>query len=352
MDLFGDFSKLKVFLKDKDKKSYPRMAYEITKIILNTKSLPRHYFSACLYKNYISNYLDYISVNQYDKIKRKLQNRNFKELLDNKLFFQYYFQDKINVPKILAYNMESILFTNSETYSLNSNDQLKDLIKLLIEQSTNRAIFLKDFSNNGGKNCFKITLSNLNGYFDDNNFFNLITSSSFIIQDCINQHSQINKIYSKSINSIRAETFINDKGEIEIISALMRFGVGGSYVDNCSQGGIFTSVNLEKGTLGKYAYDFFKAGNSDYINRHTIHPDTQFKFEGTEIPYFLELKQMIRDTAILLPQIRLVGWDFAITENGPILIEGNLHPGNSKAQMACNGYKTNKVFKKIIENYG
>jgi hypothetical protein len=37
---------------------------------------------------------------------------------------------------------------------------------------------------------------------------------------------------------------------------------------------------------------------------------------------------MVEEAALVLPKVRYVGWDAAITPNGPCLIEGNDYPGH------------------------
>lgn len=64
---------------------------------------------------------------------------------------------------------------------------------------------------------------------------------SFVFQENIVQNERINKIYDKSINTIRIHTYFHEEeNKVEIISALMRFGFGGSIVDNGCSGGFLS----------------------------------------------------------------------------------------------------------------
>jgi len=74
---------------------------------------------------------------------------------------------------------------------------------------------------------------------------------SFIVQERISQHPALNKIYDKSINTIRLETVINPKTkEIEILPPLLRVGTSGHNVDNWAMGGLAIGID-EKGCLKK-----------------------------------------------------------------------------------------------------
>ena len=46
-------------------------------------------------------------------------------------------------------------------------------------------------------------------------------------------------------------------------------------------------------------------------------------FEGFRIPYWNEVRELVKNVHAKLPDIRSIGWDVAITPNGPVLIEGN-----------------------------
>lgn len=48
---------------------------------------------------------------------------------------------------------------------------------------------------------------------------------------------------------------------------------------------------------------------------------------GLKIPYWDEVVLMLSKAAKLVPEVKYVGWDIAITKDGPCLIEGNTSPG-------------------------
>lgn len=48
---------------------------------------------------------------------------------------------------------------------------------------------------------------------------------------------------------------------------------------------------------------------------------------GKVIPYWDKIIEMIKRAALVIPEVRLVGWDVAITSNGVQIIEGNHNPG-------------------------
>jgi len=107
---------------------------------------------------------------------------------------------------------------------------------------------------------------------------------SFIVQERISQHPALNKIYDKSINTIRLETVINPKTkEIEILPPLLRVGTSGHNVDNWAMGGLAIGID-EKGCLKKYG--FYKPS---FGTKTTQHPDTEVVFENYSIRFLQRL---------------------------------------------------------------
>jgi len=79
-----------------------------------------------------------------------------------------------------------------------------------------------------------------------------------------------------------------------------------------------------------------------------MHPVTKTVFEGFTIPFFAEAKELVLKVASFMPVLHLVGWDMAIGESGPVLIEGNSDYAMEGNDLALGGYRTNATFKKVI----
>jgi hypothetical protein len=147
---------------------------------------------------------------------------------------------------------------------------------------------------------------------------NLMKNSSFIIQQRFVQHELLSKIYPHSVNTIRMVTVKGMDGKPHIFSAVLRIGAMGKEVDNYSQGGVIVEIDLKTGELYKYGFRKQKFGG-----RELEHPDTHYKYEGTIIPFFDEAKKAALYFHSMLFDLHSIGWDIAITDNGPVFIEGN-----------------------------
>ena len=93
------------------------------------------------------------------------------------------------------------------------------------------------------------------------------------------------------------------------------------------QGGVICRVDEKTGKICSVATD-------DYFNVYETHPDTGIRFEGYQLPMVQEAVAFARKAALVVPQICHVGWDVAVTPDGPVLIEGNDYPGTDLCQLA------------------
>ena len=55
-----------------------------------------------------------------------------------------------------------------------------------------------------------------------------------------------------------------------------------------------------------------------------LHPSVDvLRVDGTD----KEAVEIAKEAALVVPQIRYIGWDICVTPNGPAIIEGNTYPG-------------------------
>lgn len=339
-------NKLKVIYNEKNMKPLAQIIIELVRTAVRTRCVPKHYFSNALYRKGIDNYLDYLTKKESLKIHSIIHNKNKKPILDNKLFFQKFFEKtKITIPTMFAYNFGNMFFLNNHKIEVNSIEDFLEILNNLLKRSNSSSLFIKPIIGAFGQNIHKITNMNvINSKLNEKEeLFDKICSGNFIFQETVIQHPDINEIYSGSLNTVRIDTFIDEDGEPEIISAIMRMGRDGSHTDNLSGGGIFVGIDLETGRLKKNGLTFLRYG-ADVFTRH---PNTGRTFENFKIPYFDEVKKMVKAAASLL-QDRLVGWDIGISERGPVFVEGNAYYYITCMQMAYGGYREHPVFKRVI----
>ncbi len=322
------------------------MLYEMGRFSLVKKELPKVYIGKRLYRKEITNYLDYLSSKEIDKISNSkvLHKPIYAGILRNKLFFAYHLEyNKLPTPKLHGYNFGNNFVFNSNKVEIQSNIELEAFLSDYLKNSNSKGLFVKPLDEKGGKDCYLLNLENLKAMISSHGL--QLMAGNAIFQEVISQHTEVNKIYSKSINSIRFTTFRDSENKNHILSAMMRFGNNGSVVDNSSSGGFYVNIDLDSGRLKGVGNQAMKFGGLVFEK----HPETDFMLDGFKIPYFKQACTLIDQVNDSIPE-RIVGWDIAIAEDGPTLIEGNDNNSWFGVDIAHGGLLQNPLMKKVFED--
>jgi hypothetical protein len=125
------------------------------------------------------------------------------------------------------------------------------------------------------------------------------------------------RLAPSGLNTLRIVTRLNHHDEVEILGTTLRISIDSS-IDNWSAGNIAAPVNPSTGTVEGPA--FYKDITKPDEYRHPI---THVDIIGFKIPYWKEALQLAKDAALFDKKNRCIGWDIAITDDGPEIIEGN-----------------------------
>lgn len=332
-----------IFLKDPNKKSIFKMFKESLHLWILRKEIPYYYFKY-LYRKNVPNYLDYVSTKEANRIKFS-DKYHFPELLSiisNKLSFSIYCTAKhLPVPELLSHNFNSNFILNGNSKTIKNKEGLEGFFQDVMKVKNTSTIFIKPLSLYGGTGCYKLSKTTFKE--DIEKCADFILRNACVHEAFVLQHKDINTMHAGCINTIRMETFIDDSGKIHILSAFMRFGVGDSFVDNAHSGGFYVGINLESGSLNKLGHQYMEYGGGTF----THHPDSGIKLEGFKIPYFKETCKLVHRATTIIPD-RYIGWDIAISNNGPIIIEANEYPSIFMADIAYGGYRRHPLYEDII----
>ena len=146
-----------------------------------------------------------------------------------------------------------------------------------------------------------------------------------LIQSIITQGAFENSIYNKSINTIRLIT-IKKEGTVEheAVCAVQRIGSDRcAPVDNFSQGGYSSLINLETGELGPITSPMSKDAEMNQIF-YDKHPDNGIQVKGKIIPNWQNIKQQVVDLTRKIPFYNYVAWDIVLKDDGIAVIEINM----------------------------
>lgn len=164
---------------------------------------------------------------------------------------------------------------------------------------------------------------------DDNEFIDQLINDAknrdYLLEEVVGNAPYINQINPTSLNTIRAYTLIDKKGNPMILSIMLRVGAPNAVVDNWGSGGVGYVFDLTTGIC-------FQPGVDKKNRQYVFHPGSNVKMVGFELRDFEKLKAYILQLTQVIPKARFVGWDIAITKNGFELIEMNCPGGHDFLQ--------------------
>lgn len=140
----------------------------------------------------------------------------------------------------------------------------------------------------------------------------------FMLEEIIVQAPYMSRIYPGSVNTVRYNTFYHE-GKLTRLQAVFRMGRGGSKVDNATSGGIYALIDTETGRI-------LGPARSDLTETFFRHPDTGVQFDDLYLPSWDELNSLVEELVRIVPGQKQIGFDFAYTDQGWVMVEGNTKP--------------------------
>lgn len=265
----------------------------------------------------------YVTRGINNRIVSLLNDKEYYHILDNKIEFNNTFGEFLGRKWI---NMSTATFEEFEAFL--------EGLEVIISKPAEEAC---------GRGVEKLTVADFastKALFDHLKLIN-----SGLCEECVLQHKDVSALYPLSVNTYRVVTVFTE-GEAHIVYAFIRIGNGGRFVDNINAGGMAAPIDIESGIIEHPAFD----KDSIYYEKH---PYTGCPIKGWQLPFWDESVDMVLKAAGVIPQVGYVGWDVAVTEKGPLLIEGNPFPGHDILQMPP--HVPDKIgmlpqFKKYIKN--
>jgi hypothetical protein len=142
--------------------------------------------------------------------------------------------------------------------------------------------------------------------------------AEFIIQKRLTPASGTARFSVDVLQTLRVMTLRRRSG-ILLVAAVIKIGSGRSAVDNLLEGkNMIAPVNLDSGKLG-VAVEIVEGKQA----WHQSHPITGAPIEGTHLENMDEIKKLVVRAAECFPWFKSVGWDVALTAEGPLILEGN-----------------------------
>lgn len=241
--------------------------------------------------------------------------RGREEFITNKKRYEYYhmlnkdenfllFEDKKNTYNIFGkyYKRDVLPIDTSE-----------DRDKFVNFAAKHNEFMYKPVGGAEGKGIKKVSL---NSEIEAEEFFDFhIKKGRFIIEEVILQDERMAYLNRGTVNTVRVHAIIC-KGKVKIFYPYLRIGIGETVVDNHGSGGMVANIDDETGIV--YTHGQTKKGH-----RYIKHPNTGVQIVGFQIPDWSNLIKITNEITPLVPGTRWISWDFALSTNGWIVVEGN-----------------------------
>lgn len=309
---------LDTFLTDEQRKSYGRirrLRNDMIDSYIEYGVIPTEYFL-----------MGFEDLNHEER-SRFLCNQHKDRLMIEKIGMETY--NKELRDKYAFYLRYSDLFKR-DVCRVASEDDREEFINLC---SKHKRIIAKPLNGMCGVNCRILKTDDPQNSFDE-----LIAEGTWIVEELIIQNSEMSQWNPSSVNTVRIPSFHNSEG-FHILKPFFRTGREGSLVDNAAQGGLFAMIDEKNGMI-------LSDGMTEYGKTYERHPESRLKYKGWQIPAWEDLLKTVEAAHDRLRHHPYIGWDFAYTDNGWVLIEGDW---GQFLNEFCDKEGIKEKFEKLIE---
>ncbi|MCG7573656.1 hypothetical protein MHM39_08750 [Phaeobacter sp. CNT1-3] len=151
-------------------------------------------------------------------------------------------------------------------------------------------------------------------------------SDTLIVQSLLCNAVEMAPYSSGALCTMRVVTTKFPDQSAQLLRGSLRMPVGAMTVDNFGAGGLGARI-MNDGRLSNAGEKF--AGR----RTHDSHPDTGARITGATLPFWDEVRTLALTAHDCATDIYSVGWDIAWTQNGPVIVEGNVVWGEDLLQM-------------------
>ena len=230
------------------------------------------------------------------------------EILINITGYDKYLNDLSN--KWHFYELAKPFFLR-EVMQFNESSKIEDFVNFVLKV---KDLFIKPLAGSEGEGAFTLKVCELKEAEDL--FVRLKEShSKWMVEERIKQSAEMSAWNKSSINTVRVPAFLNKNG-FYVLGTVFRTGRNNNCVDNIAAGGIFAHVDEKTGVIITNGLD---VKGSEL----KAHPESGLVYKGWQIPRWQELLKTAEAVHRTFPSHIFIAWDFALTDKGWDLIEGN-----------------------------
>lgn len=157
-------------------------------------------------------------------------------------------------------------------------------------------------------------------------------ADGYVIQPRMCVHPGLAEVMpGPGLGTIRLVTFLAPDGTVAIPWAVLKIPGRGQVVCNPRLGALILPVDLATGRLGTAVGP---TPDTWVVHELEAHPDTGVRFDDVVVPGWTDVVRLVERAARDFAELPCLGWDLAITDEGPLLLETNWAFGIYTQQIA------------------
>lgn len=142
----------------------------------------------------------------------------------------------------------------------------------------------------------------------------------YIFESKIKQTEQFSKFNPSSVNCVRFMTALYPDGTAKVLATFVKIGRKGKSVDNAGGGGnVDAKIDVNSGRI----CNALEYKSMQDITSVESHPDSGEQLNGVVVDNWESIKQYLVKCQQAMPYVKAAGWDIAITDDGPVVVEVN-----------------------------
>ena len=227
--------------------------FDFCSCFLRYGCFPRQFVYGGFWNKTTNDRKDILTYRRIEKLMNQLNDQKSIHFLENKAEFNEFFEQYIHRDWIVSLNADA-----------------EEIKKFII---AHKYVIVKPIDAMEGHGIYKLNRDNI---ADIDAECAKLSKQNFIIEEILQQHHSM-VLGNKSVNTIRVHTLIDKTGKAQILSCVLRAGVGDSVVDNYCSGGVIYPLNTEYGIVDG-------SGVSRAGSGHIKHPQTEIIMIGFKVP--------------------------------------------------------------------
>jgi len=164
----------------------------------------------------------------------------------------------------------------------------------------------------------------------------------WILQEPLRPHARIAELCSNKISGVRVHTFLRTHGP-EVTKAVLKINVGQVDWDNFQHGksgNMLGALDVKTGVVTRVI-----SGTGSHQQVNPRHPRSGRELVGFQVPFWRETVAVLSEASLAFPGFLCPGWDIAICDDGPRILEVNFF---GDADLSQHAYREGFVDRQLL----